>query len=128
MKYKIAIIIGEAGSGKDTILRMVASANPNLNEIVSCTTRPKREGEVEGVNYYYLTEKQFLQKIKDNQMLEHTSFRKWFYGTSLDALMKNKINIGVFNPGGVYNLLAKSNTLEIKVFRIVCDDKQRLLR
>lgn len=53
--YKIIALIGQAGSGKDTILREVLNQMPELNEMISCTTRPKREGEVDGVNYFYLT-------------------------------------------------------------------------
>lgn len=56
-KYKIVAIMGKAGAGKDTLLRECLALDPNkLHEIISCTTRPPREGEREGVNYYYLTE------------------------------------------------------------------------
>ena len=44
--YKIIAICGKAGSGKDTLMKNVVAAYPQLHEIVSCTTRPKREGEV----------------------------------------------------------------------------------
>ena len=53
--YKIIALIGKAGAGKDTILREIIKSNPDLHEMISCTTRPKREGEVDGVNYFYLT-------------------------------------------------------------------------
>jgi guanylate kinase len=53
--YKIIALIGKAGSGKDTILHELIKTTLNLHEIVSCTTRPRREGEVEGVNYFYMT-------------------------------------------------------------------------
>lgn len=58
-KYKIIALIGEAGSGKDFLLRCARSKYPNYNTIISCTTRPKRMGEVEGINYYYLTNEEF---------------------------------------------------------------------
>ena len=45
MSYKVIALIGEAGSGKDTMLKEVLKLNPNFNEIISCTTRPIREGE-----------------------------------------------------------------------------------
>lgn len=53
--YKIIALIGKAGAGKDTILREIIKNNSDLHEMISCTTRPKREGEVDGVNYFYLT-------------------------------------------------------------------------
>ena len=52
--YKIIAIIGEAGSGKDTIMRRVLEAAPHLHEIVSCTTRPPRAGEIDGVNHHFM--------------------------------------------------------------------------
>lgn len=59
-------------------------------------------------------------------MLEYTEFNNWYYGTSIDSLDKNKINIGVFNPDGVKNLLTKDCNLLI--FWIDASDKTRLLR
>ena len=55
-KVKVIALFGKAGSGKDTILRALVKVDPDkFNEIVSCTTRPPREGEQEGVNYHFLT-------------------------------------------------------------------------
>lgn len=60
-------------------------------------------------------------------MLEYTNFNNWYYGTSLDSLSKDKINIGVFNPTGIRSLL---NYPEVKVitFKIFCNNKNRLIR
>ena len=126
--YKIIALIGEAGTGKDTILQKVLAAAPDrFNEIISCTTRPMREGESEGVNYYYLTGKQFTDKVVADQMLETSGFNGWYYGTSYDSLSADKPNIGVFNPTGIYSML-KRNDIELIVFRIKCNEKERLLR
>ena len=62
--------MGKAGSGKDTILREVVKQNPDIHEVVSCTTRPPREGEVDGVNYHFLTGEEFGAKVLKNEMLE----------------------------------------------------------
>lgn len=59
--YKILAIIGEAGSGKDTLMQEVLKVNHNLHEIVSFTTRPPREGEKDGINYHLFLVKN-LQK------------------------------------------------------------------
>jgi hypothetical protein len=60
-------------------------------------------------------------------MLEATEFRDWFYGTTLDALVKDKINIGVFNPASIDALLEDSR-LDVIVFEVNAPDKQRLMR
>lgn len=126
-KYKIIALIGEAGSGKDFLLRCAKSKYKEYNEIISCTTRPQRMGEVDGVNYYYLTNEQFTERIARNKMLEWTEFNNWFYGTSTDSLDIEKINIGVFNPGGIKNLLAR-NDVDVKVFYVRAPAKERLIR
>ena len=126
--YKIIALIGEAGTGKDSIMQSILAKQPGyFNEIISCTTRPMREGEADGVNYFYLTSKEFAEKVLNGEMLEATIFNNWHYGTSIDALNPNKINIGVFNPDGIRSII-KNPKVDVTVFRIVCSDKERLLR
>ena len=60
-------------------------------------------------------------------MLEYTSFRNWFYGTSYDSVVKDKINIGVFNPDGVLSLLQRKD-VDLQIIRVTARDKTRLLR
>lgn len=123
---KIIALCGEAGSGKDTMMQKVLELRPDLHEIISCTTRPRREGEIEGVNYYYYTNEQFLVHTLNDRMLEYTQFNGWFYGTSREAVDENKINIGVFNPTGIKNLLTR-NDVELIVVYVRRPAKQRLL-
>ena len=126
--YKIIALIGEAGSGKDTLMQyLLKKYSDKFNEIISCTTRPKREGEKEGVDYFYLTNEEFAEKVLNYEMLEATSFNDWFYGTSYDTLSKDKLNLGVFNPEGIH-ILSSHPDIEILTFKINCSDKIRLLR
>lgn len=129
MGYKIVAFIGEAGAGKDTIMRTYLnhSRRRNLHEIISCTTRPKREGEVEGVNYYYLTNEQFAEKILANEMIEASCFNGWTYGTTYENLRSDLINVGVFNPDGIRALLSH-NDIDLLVIRVQASDKIRLIR
>lgn len=126
-RYKILALIGEAGSGKDTLMQSILAKDSSLHEIVSCTTRPPREGEINGKNYYFLTDEEFALKVLNFEMFEATSFRDWFYGTSVDSLDKNKVNIGVFNPDGIYALLESPN-VDLIVIRVCANDKIRLMR
>lgn len=126
-KYKVLALIGEAGSGKDTLMKGVLKVNPNLHEIISCTTRPPREGEKEGVNYYFLSNEDFTQKILNNEMLEATVFNNWCYGISYESLDENKVNIGVFNPAGIESLM-QHNNIFIVCYYVRAADKERLLR
>lgn len=125
--YKIIAIMGEAGTGKDSLMQEILKLKPEFHEIISCTTRPKRQGEIEGVNYYYYTPEQFGDRVLHDEMLECTVFNDWFYGTSYDSVRSDCINIGVFNPTGVESLLARPD-VDVKVVRVVAEDKTRLIR
>ena len=127
MRYKIVAIVGKSGAGKDALMHTILKHQPNYHEIISCTTRPWRAGEVDGVNYHFLEVEDFCLKISNNEMLEYTTFNNWGYGTALDALAEDKINIGVFNPEGIRSLKAISN-IDLILISVLCDDKIRLLR
>lgn len=125
---KVIALMGKAGSGKDTILTTLTHQYPNeYNEIISCTTRPPREGEVNGVNYHFLTLHEFTQKEINNDMLETTVFNNWHYGTALSSLSTDKVNVGVFNPAGVRSLL-QNKLIDLTVYYIWASDKERLIR
>jgi guanylate kinase len=126
-KIKIIALFGKSGAGKDTIQKWVVSNNPNIHEIISCTTRPPRDYEKNGVDYHFLTCTDFFKKTIDLSMLEQTAFKGWLYGTSIEDLDENKINIGVFNILGIERLL-EDNRLEVLPILIDVPDKIRLLR
>lgn len=126
-KYKIIAIIGKAGSGKDTILKQLVKSNLALHEIISCTTRPPREGEVDGDNYYFISVKDFTCKVLANEMLEAAVFNDWCYGTAFDNLRINDINVGVFNPTGIETMSSLKN-VDLTVYYVRASDKTRLKR
>lgn len=127
MKYKIIALIGKSGAGKDRILKELIKTNKNFHEIISCTSRPPREGEVNSINYNFLSNEEFANELLENKFIEATVFNNWAYGTRYQDLDKEKINIGVFNPEGIYNLLENKN-IDLKVFYISVSDKERLMR
>ena len=127
-KYKVLALIGEAGTGKDTILkRLVKRFDLSFHEIISFTTRPKRSNETTGEDYYFLTDSDFFGLVKQGKMLEHTEFNGWHYGTGFGSLNKEKINIGVFNPEGIRKL-KENPDIDLKVWRITCPEAERLKR
>jgi len=125
--YKIVALFGESGAGKDTTLKAVCE-NTDFNKIITCTTRPKRDYEINGVDYHFLTIPQFSEKVLNGDMIEATTFNEdWFYGTDIKTLKEDKINIGVFNPGSI-ECLFENPDLELYLVYVSASDKTRLLR
>ena len=125
----IVCLVGKSGSGKDTLAHKLGELE-GWHNVVSCTTRPKRDYEVEGKDYYFLTNKDFADKVLNGDMLEVTYFNTWHYGTMKSAL-KDGINVGVWNPEG-YDCLHESvkydSDIKLLAYYLRCDDKTRLLR
>ncbi|MBD5163559.1 MAG: guanylate kinase [Bacteroidales bacterium] len=82
-KGKIIVIAAPSGCGKSTIINAILQEGDlNLGFSVSATTRSPREGEVHGVNYYFLTEEAFRDAIADGQFVEYEEvYPGRFYGT-----------------------------------------------
>lgn len=127
-KYKVIAICGKSASGKDTLLRYTIMNYMWLHKIINCTTRPPRENEVNGKNYHFLSLEEFAHKDAiEGKMIEVTKFREWYYGTSVEDLSPDAINIGVFNPAGIYALMQRED-VDLYVVQVVASDKTRLLR
>lgn len=59
----LVVVSGPSGCGKDTVVKTMREKHPEIEVSVSATSRAMREGEAEGVNYYYMTREAFQQKI-----------------------------------------------------------------
>jgi guanylate kinase len=81
---KLVVFSAPSGTGKSTIARLVLERIPDIRFSVSATTREKRAGEEEGVNYYFLTRSDFEEKIDAGGFIEHEYFFGNHYGTLLD--------------------------------------------
>lgn len=87
MKSKnIVILSGPSGVGKDTIINAWKAANPLVERVVTYTTRNMRDGEVDGIDYHFVTERTFLEKAKAGDFLEHKEVHGNRYGTPVEGL------------------------------------------
>lgn len=77
----LIVISGPSGAGKGTICKELLKKEENLYISVSATTRAPREGEVEGVNYYFVTKEDFLEKKENGDFLEYAEVYGNYYGT-----------------------------------------------
>lgn len=92
MKHKIIILTGMSGCGKSSICK--ALVKEGYEPIVTNTTRPPRENEIDGVDYNFLSASQFQHLIDMGDMIEYckynTVFGTWCYGSSADKINLNK--------------------------------------
>lgn len=84
----LLVISGPAGTGKGTVVSNILARSDDYALSVSATTRAPRAGEVDGVQYHFLSRSQFEQKIEDGQMLEYAEYVGNYYGTPRERVME----------------------------------------
>lgn len=102
MNKKLFVISGCSGVGKGTVINKFMERNKDFILSVSCTTRNPRPGEVDGVNYFFLTKEEFKKNIKEDKFLEHAQFAGNYYGTK-KKYIKQKFEEG-------YNIILEIET------------------
>ncbi len=82
----VVVVSGPSGVGKSTICKEVVKRLKNTRISVSVTTRPKGENEVDGRDYWFISEEQFRQRVSEGTLLEHAEVFGNFYGTPKDKV------------------------------------------
>ena len=90
---KLFVISGSSGVGKGTVIKEFLNKHPEFRLSISCTTRGKREGEVHGVNYFFLSPNEFKECISKDEFLEWAEFSGNHYGTK-KAFVQDCLNNG----------------------------------
>lgn len=82
MSATMIVICAPSGTGKSTLLNRLKADIPDLVWSVSCTTRPIRNGEVHGKDYYFIKRDTFEKQITDDEFIEYAKVHSNYYGTS----------------------------------------------
>ena len=77
----LIVISGPSGVGKSTLIKKVRETMPGLQFSISCTTRQPRAGEIDGKDYYFLSDAEFSSRLANGEFLEHATVFKHSYGT-----------------------------------------------
>jgi len=108
----IYIITGPSGVGKNTIINELSN-HLDFYFSVSHTTRPRRENEVNGKDYYFISEEEFENLIKSDQMIEYEQYGDFYYGTSREELSNDSsIIILDLEVNGATKLLGENNSFK----------------
>ncbi len=87
-KGMLVILSAPSGCGKDTVFKAICKKRSDVTESVSATTRQPRPGEVDGVNYFFMDEKEFIEMINSNGLLEYAQYNNNYYGTPVKGVEK----------------------------------------
>lgn len=105
----IFYLMGKSATGKDSIYKKLLSENFGLKEVTIYTTRPKRDGEVDGIEYYFVDE-DYLNNNKDKlieKRVYNTVYGKWYYATMDDGKINKDENYLMIGTLESYNSLKK---------------------
>jgi guanylate kinase len=91
---KVFVITGPSGVGKGTLIRSLVQQVPELEVAVSATTRPPRPGEVDGVDYHFLSEAEFDEHVAAGDFVEHAGYSGHRYGT-LRSELESRLKAGI---------------------------------
>lgn len=126
MNKKILVLFGKSGAGKDTICKALCQRF-DINKLIRTTSRPKREHETDGVEYFFQDQLTLSERLlrSDDQFLEFGIFNDWIYATPVNQV-KDGWNITTCDVDAVRQIL--SSHLEIYPVYVDVADKERVLR
>lgn len=118
------VLVGESASGKSSIERYLVD-NYGYKKVVSYTTRPPREGEVDGVDYHFIDNSQFHRLKLQGFFAETATYRDWYYGTAKKDYIDDKI--AVLTPHGLRQI-SKIDNINVISFYINVPRRDRLIK
>ncbi len=80
-KRNVFVISGPSGCGKNTVYDELKKRYPDIAQTVSATTREKRAGETDGVDYYFISKEEFLKRVDNGEFAEYVCYGGNYYGT-----------------------------------------------
>lgn len=117
-------LIGKTCSGKDTIKKELIKLG--MESVVTTTTRPMRDGEVQDVSYHFIDKSMFrrfkLQNLFAETTYYNTVYGTWYYGTQFKDLKDGANKVVILNPNGIRTLSEKMDLSDWLVVYVYCSD------
>ncbi len=127
----LVILSGVAGAGKDTIKKELIKRMENVESLPSYTSRQKREGDIEGQTYHFVSKEEFEEMIKNEEFYEYDIHHNQYYGTSKKLLnqkiQNGKVIVKDIDVNGTEHLkeLLKEDTKIVTIFLRVPKEELR---
>ena len=129
---KIVVLSAPSSAGKDYIAKKLQEKF-NWHFAISYTTRPMRDREQEGKEYYFLEDNKEFEKLYNSGFLfERTEYNShgdvWMYGLGKKSFVNNNVTICILNPFGIRQLLESELSDRLEIFYVYCDFETRFFR
>ncbi|MEX0668494.1 MAG: guanylate kinase [Candidatus Saccharimonadales bacterium] len=109
-KPNIFILAGPSGVGKNTILKTILKNHPDFQRPINYTTRSPRDGEIDGVDYFFNTPKDdFPKLLEEGELIEYVEFAGEFYGTS-----KKQLEEAISSDKSICTVMEVDGALQVK--------------
>lgn len=118
------VLTGASASGK-TVTALDLQKRHGLVKAITTTTREKRVGETDGVEYFFISKEEFQKRLAENRFVEHSIYNGNYYGCGVDQVSHNKIV--VLDPNGLHSFL-KLKDKNIVSFLLIADESTRKTR
>ena len=125
MTNKFVALVGASATGKSTVERILQEEF-GYKRCISMTTRPKRDYEVDGVDYYFVTIEDLDQLAQEGLLAERTCFNGWHY--SLTVAEVEDGGVVVIEPNGLRQIIERVGRENVFVVYLTLSDKARLVR
>lgn len=115
------LLVGASASGK-TATALDLQKRYGLVKAITTTTREKRIGETDGIEYFFISKEEFKKRLDEGKFVEHSIYNGNYYGCGVDQIADNKIV--VLDPNGLHSFL-KLNNNHIVSFLLIASEKTR---
>lgn len=124
----VIVLMGKSAVGKDTILGELTSAEFGFERVVSATTRSRRENEIDGKDYHFLSDKEFDKLIEEDGFIEHVEFNGVRYGCPKSSVDTDKNMCIVVETEGAKAFIEEYGRENIFAVYLNLDDNKRFQR
>lgn len=118
------ILCGASASGK-TVTALELQKKYGLSKAITTTTREKRVGETNGVEYFFISKEEFQKRLSENKFVESSLYNGNYYGCGIDQVADDKVV--VLDPNGLHSFMKLKNR-NIVTFLLIADENTRRQR
>lgn len=120
------VLVGKSCSGKDSVVKILCSMG--YSRVATCTTRPMRMGEVDGIDYYFITQSEFMNMIEKGDFAEYREYETekglWLYGSRINDYKYATEKVIILTPEGLVNIRKKYPNLPIIAIYLAVPNKE----